>query len=196
MPGPVRLEVFDIVPAPGGAQSDSLAGEIEEARLAAFEAGYRAGWDDASAARQDEDARLREDLARNLQALSFTFHEARAHVLAALGPLVSDMAAVLLPEIARASLPHLVAEALGPFAEMAADAPVRVLVHPDAAPAVRALLPDDASLPLTVVEDASLAAGAVRMLLGAVETRLDTDAALGAIRAALSDFLTLNTMEP
>jgi hypothetical protein len=38
-----------------------------------FEQGYSAGWDDAVAAQQDDQGRIRTDLARNLQSLPSLF---------------------------------------------------------------------------------------------------------------------------
>jgi hypothetical protein len=53
---------------------------VEEAKVASFEQGYKAGWDDAVAAQSEDQTRIRADLARNLQSLSFTYQEARSHM--------------------------------------------------------------------------------------------------------------------
>ncbi len=70
-------------------------------------AAIRAGWDDASAAQTDDQTRMKADLARNLQTLGFTYHEARTPYPE--GDRAADAAGGrrLLPEIARESLaPH------------------------------------------------------------------------------------------
>ena len=64
---------------------------VEEAKVASFEQGYSAGWDDAVAAQQGDQGRIRADLARNLQSLSFTFQDARSHVLQSIKPLILEM---------------------------------------------------------------------------------------------------------
>lgn len=186
---PLVLEDFG--PAPRQAPSDPP----EEQHLASFDAGYRAGWDDAVAADTAQEAEVQAEIARNLQALSFTYHEARSHVLRALAPLIADLAGRLLPEIAQAALPHLVAEALAPYAEVAADAPMEVVLHPSVRARVEGLVGPDAGLPLTFREDAALAPGQIWLALGEAETRIDIDAALATIRTALDDFFTLATKE-
>lgn len=188
----LKLEVFadeQFSPAdPANAPETLELSVVEDMRLAAFDSGYRAGWDDAIAAAAGEEATLNEQIGRNLQGLAFTYHEARSHVLRALSPLIADIAVRLLPEIAHAALPQLVAEALGPYAELAADAPVEVMLHPDARARVEALLGNSLDLPLTLRDDPGLSPGQIWLRLGETETRIDIDAALGTIRAVLEDF--------
>ena len=95
------LEVFEH-PDPGGgfgALSDAGAG-AEDARLASFEDGYKAGWDDAIAAQDKETARIRADFARSLEDLGFTYTEAHRHVLNAIEPLLRDMVCKVMPRMA------------------------------------------------------------------------------------------------
>ena len=186
---PLVLEDFGPGPRPAQAYPP------EEQHLASFEAGYRAGWDDAVAAETAQAAEVQAEIARNLQALSFTYHEARSHVLRALAPLIADLAGRLLPEIAQAALPPLVAEALAPYAEVAADAPMEVVLHPSVRARVEELVGPGSGLPLTYREDAALAPGQIWLAMGEAETRIDIDAALATIRAALDDFFTLATKE-
>lgn len=190
---PLRLEIFTLFTE--GQESGSglvEASELDEARLAAFESGYKAGWDDAVAAQAGDEAGIRQDVARALQGLSFTYHEARAHVLHALSPLIADIAARLLPELAQTALPHLVADALGPYAEIAADSPIRLLLNPSVRARVEEVLGSSPGLPLTYVEDPELSPGQIWLALGNTETRIDIDAALATIRTALDDFFDLS----
>jgi flagellar biosynthesis/type III secretory pathway protein FliH len=183
----LMLESFDVEPfAAAAAGADPAA--VEEERLAAFESGYKAGWDDAAAAQTDAEAQERAMVAQTLQALSFTFHDARSHVLRALSPLMAEVAARLLPEIAHAALPHLVAEALAPYADLAADAPVLILTAPATTARVASLLGPQPGLPLRIEESPELSPGQVSLQLGETETRVDLDAALATIRTALDDF--------
>ena len=116
MPMP-KLEVFDT--DAGSGRSDMMVVQVsanEEAKLAAYETAYKAGWEDAASAQSEDQARIRADLARNLQQLSFTFQEARAHVLKAVEPLLEEMVNRLLPETARETLAPLVLEQVMPIA--------------------------------------------------------------------------------
>lgn len=189
----LRLETFDLPAAAPAAAADAPAAAAEavgeEARLEAFEAGYKAGWEDAVAAAEEDQGRLRADLARNLQALSFTYHEARGHVLQALAPLLREAAGRLLPAAARGAIGALVAETLRPLAERCAGAPVLVLVNPASRPAVEAALAVEPGLPFAIEEEATLGAGQVYLRLGGGgETMVDLDGAAAAVAAAVEEY--------
>ena len=191
----IQLEIFEPEPDDGDRAQLLNAAELEDVKLAAFESGYKAGWDDACSAQNDAEAEDRAQVARAMQALAFTFHDARGHVLHALSPLIAEVAARLLPEIAHASLPHLVAEALTPYAELATDAPVILTASPASCPRIESLIGPNPGLPVKVVESPDLSPGQVSLRLGETETRVDIDAALATIRTALQDFFDLAAME-
>ena len=182
-----QLEVFEL-PDTTGDQVQLSASDLEEVRLTAFEKGYTAGWDDAVAAQEDEARKLRADLVRNLQDLSFTYHEARAHVLTAIEPLLRDMVAKVLPATARASLGQMVSETLQPLAEELANTPISVVVNPTNRQMVETMLTDIETLPLTIVEEESLGVGQVYLRTGDTETRIDLDSTIDAIGAAISAY--------
>lgn len=193
---PLRLEVFETGegrPPAGTVVTD--AGAMEEARLAAYEQGYTAGWDDAVAAQGDDQTRLRADLARNLQGLAFTYHEARGHILRAVEPLFSTILARLLPELARLSLAPRIVEALTPLAEAAADTPVQLVLSPLARPAVEAAIAEASALPLEIHEEETLGEGQAYLRLGTRETRIDLDRAVEEIAAAVRGFFDLSQPE-
>lgn len=186
----LRLEVFE-ANVTGAATVVTDSGALEEARLAAFEQGYTAGWDDAGAARSADQARMQADLARNIQSLSFTYHEARNHVLRAIEPLLIAMVDRLLPGVARAALAPIVRETLLPMAAAMAEEPMVLVLNPAAREAVEQILAQTTGLPLRIVDEPSLSEGQVYLRLGETETRIDTDRALAEISAAIRDFFTL-----
>ena len=191
----LKLEVFDTGEKPASATVVMQGSDLDEARLAAYEQGFTAGWDDATAAASDDQSRMRIELGRNLQALSFTFHEARTHVLRALAPLLEEMTGRLLPELARASLAPLVLETLMPLAESLADTPVTIVLNPAARPAVEALLQEATGLPVTLRDEPTLGEGQVYLRLGDSETRIDLDRATAEITAAVRGFFELTHEE-
>jgi flagellar assembly protein FliH len=138
---------------------------------------------------------MRTELGRNLQALSFTFHEARTHVLRALAPLLEEMTGRLMPELARASLAPLVLETLMPLAETLAETPVTIVLNPAARPAVEALLQDATGLPFALRDEPTLGEGQVYLRLGDSETRIDLDRATAEITAAVRGFYELTHQE-
>lgn len=189
-----RLEVFD---APGEAAAGivvSDAGAMEEARLQAYEQGYTAGWDDAVAAQAADRDRIGADLSRALQALSFTYHEAREHVLRAIEPLMTEVVGQVVPVAARAALGALVVETLRPLAAQASLAPVRMTVHPDSRAAVEQALLLEPALPVELVADPALGPTEARLDLGQGERRIDPGETAVALAGAVADFfaVTLN----
>lgn len=186
----LRLEVFE-VPDITGAQVNVSSSDFEEMRLAAFEKGYTAGWDDAVAAQDAETAKLRADLARNLQDLSFTYQEARSHVLQAMEPLLRDMVGKVLPTIARESLSRIVLETLQPLAEEMSGAAITVVVNPANRHSVETLLSATKTLPLTFVEEPSLGEGQVYLRMGEAESRIDLDGVIAAIGRAVAGFFAM-----
>lgn len=188
----LQLEVFDIPGPPAGTGADwrgqSQFGAAEEARLESFEKGYAAGWDDAVAARDSEATRLRADVGRNLQQLSFTYHEARGHVLRAMEPLLADMVAKVLPKLAQRALGATVVEALKPLVEDLSAAPVVIHLNAASRPAVEEMLEGLAAPPFRIVEEPALSPGQVHLQLGETGRRIDLDGVIAAIDSAISDF--------
>ena len=192
----LRLEVFETEQSASSGKTVVLdTMHLEETKLAAYDSGYTAGWEDAAAAQAGDQTRVQADLARNLQGLSFTFHEARQHVLRALHPLMSEMVARLLPAIARETLAQVVLEQVMPLAEKLADTPITLVLNPAARPAVEALLEQATGLPLVVEEEPSLSEGQVYLQFGGTETQVNLDRATAEITAAVRGFFEIPEQE-
>lgn len=195
MPG-LRLEVFDTAATPdGGVQPLVEASQLEEAKIAAYEQGYSAGWEDASAAQQGDQTRIRADLARNLQSLSFTFQDARSHVLQAIRPLILEMTGRLLPELAREALAPTVLEVLMPMAEEMGDAPLTLVLNPAVRERVESLVAQATGLPIVIEEEDSLGEGQVYIRLGPQETTVDLTRVTQDITAAVRGFFNLSDQD-
>jgi flagellar assembly protein FliH len=192
MPLP-RLEVFDAVPTakPDPGLVTTQVSAIEESKLAAYEQGYKAGWDDAAAALAEDQTRIRSDLARNLQQLSFTYQEARSHILKAIEPLLEEMVGRLLPEMARETLAPLVLEQVMPMAEDLTDNPVSLVLNPAIRGPVEALIAQATGLPLKIDEEPTLPEGQVYLRLGTAEAKVDLTRVTADIAAAVRGFFSL-----
>lgn len=184
----LRLETFSLEDDDPTPEVPPLAAED---RLSAYDDGYSAGWDDAIAARNDDATRLQEAVGVNLQTLAFGWHEAQQHVLNGLRPLLEQMVAQLLPTLAAESLPALVADALIPLAAEQAAAPIALRIHPSARMATEAFLARTTSLALTIHEDPALTPGQAILSAGPSGARLDLDAAIADITAAVAAFYAL-----
>lgn len=189
-----KLEVFDI-DSPQEQASGMVTmqlGAVEEAKLAAYEQGYRAGWDDAAAAQAEDQNRIRADLARNLQQLSFTWQEARAHMLKAVEPLLEEMVGRVLPETAREMLAPMVLEQVMPLAGEMTDQPVALVLNPAVRVAVETLIEQATGLPMVIQEEPTLPEGQVYIRLGATEAQVDLTRVTADIAAALRGFFSLS----
>ncbi|OLS53657.1 hypothetical protein [Rhodovulum sulfidophilum] len=184
------LEDFSDHEADPRIDPDPPAIDAEEIRLNAYEEGYRAGWDDASAAEAAARTRIGADFEKTLQELSFGYHEARVHVLEALEPLLSVMVERVLPELARGGLARKVVEIAREMAEAEADRPLQLQVCPENREALEELVGADPGLPLRIVDDSALGPGQAVLRGGAAEREIDIDGMLAAIRSALNDFMT------
>jgi flagellar assembly protein FliH len=190
----LRLEVFDTVTAGDGAPQPLVeASALDEAKVASFEQGYSAGWEDAAAAQEGDQTRIRADLARNLQSLAFTFQDARTHVLQAIRPLILEMTTRLLPEVAREALAPAVLEAVMPLADDLADAPLTLVLNPAVRDRVEALVAQATGLPMQIEEEPSLGEGQVYIRMGPTETKVDLTEVTDDIAAAVRGFFNLST---
>lgn len=192
----LKLEVFETgSPRSVEEMARVTAAAMDDARTAAYETGYSAGWEDAVSAQSTEQTRMSEEVARNLQALSFTYHEARSHVLRRLEPLLKDMVAKVLPEMARESLGHFVLEALRPVASHMTDMPVTLTLNPASRSAVEAFLAAETTLPVNIVEEPTLSDGQVFLRFDDLEKQVDLDGVILAIAGAVDSFFHFEQQE-
>ena len=192
----LQLEIFDTSPASDGTPQPLVeASALDEAKVASFEQGYSAGWEDAAAAQNDDQSRIRADLARSLQGLAFTFQDARSHVLQAIRPLILEMTSRLLPEVAREALAPTVLEALMPLADELADAPLTLVLNPAVRDRVEGLVQQATGLPMVIEEEPSLGEGQVYIRCGTAETKVDLAQVTADITAAVRAFFSLTTEE-
>lgn len=159
----------------------------EFSRLAGYEQGYTAGWDDASVAAKEDQARISADFSHNLLDLSFTFHEAKSHVVNSLGPLLLAIVDKMLPELVVQSLGQKILEEILPIAELAANAPVQIVVAPANRASLEPLLAAaDSTCPIELSEEPTLAVGQVILRSGQLEKQIDMDGAIARILEAIS----------
>ena len=187
----LSLEVFatDPMAAPDRIVLDQIAFAREQ--LSSYENGYRAGWEEASATRTALAALSKNDLSQHLQKLSFTYHEAQAHVLAALHPLLLQVVGQIMPQIAREALAPMVVEMLIPLADRLGQAPVILRVNPAAQEALLSAIEANTSLPIQITPDPTLGEGQVHLQLGTAEAELDLDKATADIATAVRGFFDL-----
>jgi len=161
---------------------------LEDERLAAFETGYQAGWDDAVKAQAEDARRITADLAQNLQDLSFSYEEAHAAVMQALRPLLTQMTTAVLPRLAQESLGPRIAEMLDELARDQGRRAVTITASPDDAPRIAHLLEARPDIGATLTEDDTLGPGQVSLRFGEAEHEIDLAEVLAGIDAAILGF--------
>ncbi|QAX31351.1 ABC transporter ATP-binding protein [Leisingera sp. NJS204] len=161
---------------------------IEEQRLASFENGYSAGWDDAVTAKDQESSRISAELANSLEDLSFTYHEAQSQLLDSLDPMFKVLTSAVLPDAMAASFGHHIVDQLADMAKGQTDQPMQIVVAPGEAAPVRSLLPDNFSVPVTVQEDSLLSPGQAYLRIGSTECEINCDALLESIQDSIEAF--------
>lgn len=161
---------------------------LEEQRLAAFEKGYSAGWEDAVKAKEKETKRISAELANSLEDLNFTYQEAQVQLIESLDPMFKVLTSAVLPDAMAASFGHHIVDQLTGMARDQTSQPMQVVVGPGEGSAVRALLKEDFTVPVKVHEDASLAPGQAYLRVGGSECEINSAALLESIRDSIDAF--------
>lgn len=169
--------------------------EIEELRLAGYEAGFAAGWEDCSKTREAEEARVRSDLGQNLQQMSFTYHEARKALIEAFRPLLAQILLKLLPQVAQKTLPHLLVAELDGALDAASSSGIVVFAHPGQISVVQDLLAHRAGLPIEIRSDAALAQAEAYLRFADAEVHFDLSGTLLAMSDVLERYFSLTLQE-
>ncbi len=162
--------------------------ELEDVRLAAFEQGYSAGWEDASVAQTRDHKRISAEMATRLEDLSFTYHEASVGILTALEPIFSTLVDKVLPEALSELFGHQILAEMNELAKNASGAPVTITVPPGLAVVVEAPVPPNLSMPVQVVESPALQDGQADLKVGSDEREIDCASLSNAFRDAVAAF--------
>jgi len=187
----LRLEEFSAA----GGQDEVPPSEEDAAHQAAYEEGYAAGWEDATAAQATAEAQLSADVATALRSLALREEEARSQLLASLEPLFAQICTLLLPETARLAIGPVVADAMMPLAEQLVDRPLRLRMSPATRGPVETYLAQTCAVPFEMSEDASLGDGQVLLATDRIEVKVDLDAAMAVIVRRIRAFFDTQQME-
>lgn len=156
-------------------------------RKEAFDEGYAAGWDDAVKQTQSDASKAEAQISAALQALDFTYFEARHHVLASLRPLIEAMMNCVLPDVAKEALIPLAVAELEAIAKKT-DAPIEMRCAPTTADRLRDHLAANCSTPAKVIAEETLTDAQIRVLWAEGDWLVDTEAAQARIGEAVASF--------
>ncbi|MEP2717484.1 ABC transporter ATP-binding protein [Pseudophaeobacter sp.] len=161
---------------------------VEEARLASFETGYSAGWDDAVTAKDKENAHISATLASSLEDLNFTYQEAQTQLIESLDPMFKVLTSAVLPDTMAATFGHHIVDQMADMAKSHTDQPMSIFVSPGEAGAVRSLLPDSFSTPVQVQEDENLSPGQAYLRTGTSEREINSSGLVESIQDSIDAF--------
>ncbi|MCF6315009.1 MAG: flagellar biosynthesis protein [Marinosulfonomonas sp.] len=161
---------------------------LEEHRLEAFEQGYKAGWDDAAAAQSEEQSRVATDFARNLQELSFTYHQARGKILGSLEPLLKEMVSKVLPKLASDNLSQIIIDEVLAVSQTQTEAGIQIVISPSNRPALERLLEMQDSLDVTIIDEPSMAEGQAYLRFAQTENQIDLESVLSGFSQSVDGF--------
>ena len=163
--------------------------DMESIRLEGFENGYKAGWEDALKSQKDTTQRISEEFARNLQDLSFTYHEAQSQVMQSMAPLLQDLVDTILPGIVRETVGFRVVEQLTEMARDSAAQTIEIATSQADFDTIQSLLNQDFGFPVEARVDDTLAEGQVFLRMAQEERQIDMDAVMTGIRDAVTGIL-------
>lgn len=194
MTPPLFLDDFEVGPAASENRSARQISEdeLEAACLSSYEDGYRAGWDDAVKEAEETGGRIDAEFARNLEDLSFTFHEARSHILANLEPFLIALSDTFLPELLKAALGDIINEEMLQLAGRLADTSLVLRLSPENRDTIERLMTQVNSAPVEILEDETLLSGQVRLEGGGSERSIDLDDALRRVKHAIAALYEIN----
>ena len=177
------------------APSEPVQAPPEETSLEAYESGYKAGWDDATSAEAEKKTRSGEDFARNLQDMGFTFHEAKAHFLATLEPLLNSLSDTVFPDVLRATLGPLLVQTINDLLRDSSDEELRVVVASSNLEAIEAVFEAASISGVQLLAEPSLADGQAYLTFGAKEIEFDCNRLNAELKQAIKDFYRLANEE-
>ncbi|WP_438990598.1 hypothetical protein [Lentibacter sp.] len=166
------LETFEEI-NPEDVLGQSADDQRTDHELAVFERGYKAGWDDCTAAAEQSGAALSEAFAQNLNDLSFTYHEAYSALVRSIEPLVRQLVETTLPDLASDSLGQKLGAEVTALARSHAGTQLLVSCHPSRRNMVQSALPDGLSLSVSVVPDDRLTTDQITLKFSEVEREID-----------------------
>ncbi|MEM6587629.1 MAG: flagellar biosynthesis protein [Pseudomonadota bacterium] len=163
---------------------------LEEQKLASFEAGYQAGWDDSARANSDAGKQVSADFTQNIQDLSMTHQEAYSALLADMKPLLTQIVDAVLPAMAQDTLGPRILELIEAELALGSHRSLMLFAASEDCGFLQPLVDElDEGLDVVLETDSTLLAGQVRLRFDdAQEQELDSASLIAGIQTALHGF--------
>lgn len=162
--------------------------DIDAVRSAAFEQGYKSGWDDCRAEHLKSEEAVSSDLCQSLKDAELSYREARNDVLSAIKPVIDTIISQLLPKLAADGLSATVAQELMPLLQDASDLEPELICAPSVMPVLQQLINKRDDLEIRMHPEPSFSGGQVALRLGAESRDIDMGEAVEKIAEELASF--------
>ncbi|MEM7517583.1 MAG: hypothetical protein AAF368_11765 [Planctomycetota bacterium] len=170
------------------------AARLETARADGFELVYTSGWDDAIKSEREKRAAIDAELARSVQDLGLTIHDATDQVRAELVTFLDEMIAALFPEIVPDLLRETVrAEALA-LAEGHLNPSIKLMASESVAAQIEDMMPET-GFDIELETEDSLGPHQAFLTLAGQERLVDFTPLIETIRQQLAAMTEPNTPE-
>lgn len=169
---------------------------IEDEKLQSFDAGYKAGWDDALKAQAEAKTSVAAELSQNLLDMSFSYHEALSKVTNSMEPMMQQIIRKLLPEVVSSALSAHIMEQLKAIVDERANLPVEIVVAECNVATVKELAGGSLVKPFAVVADSALGEGQAFIRFGDVEREVDLNSVVVGVSDAMQAFFHETQKEP
>ena len=160
----------------------------EAARLAIFDEGFQAGWDDATRALRDDAQDAMSEISQRLQDMSFTLEEARVSLLQTQVPVLTQIFGKLLPAAADAALAVHLQEQIDNLLTGELDQSITISVAPQSLETMESCLRSVIARPFRLVSDPLLEPGQVTLGAGGREREINLDHMVEEILAAIKAY--------
>ncbi len=159
----------------------------EQAVQDAHDEGYKAGYADGLSTADTERTKLTSDIATALQEASFTYFEARQHVMNSMRPLLETMADIILPKLGHASLARNSVDELLAIAEKV-EVPIKLYCAEACKTEITELVSRQITFPVEIETEETLTSSQIILSYDNGQTHIDLDLTVSKIQQAISDF--------
>lgn len=149
--------------------------DLEDEKLKSFEEGFQAGWEDSLKAQVETKQKVSADFAKNLQEISFGYHESRHGLLKSLKPLFEDIFQKLVPVTAYANIGAQVVDQLNQMVRDHSDQLIEIVVSQKNYASLQNLMEQQIPDPFVVLSQPDLAEGQVYIRIGTLEREINLD---------------------
>lgn len=181
------LETFDARKTPSASRAAQAQIDRDaQIKAVGFEEGYASGWEDAKTAEEAARQRVAAEFERNVEAISFSYHEAVEAVRSELDGFLEAFVTSFLPEIVPDLTAAFLRDELRQIGMGAVPTNLEIVVSSSEAPFLQGLLSDHKALDMALVEDGSLAPHQVFVRSEQQERCIDLSPLISALQEQLA----------